>query len=132
MGLRISAYTGVVPEESLSEEERKETPEECFLEIRNPERYAARLQPLRDGVYVYGRLAQRENIGSYGYYSEWRDWLSRSYVGVPAADIDPRKHQGQPFFELIDFPDSSSFLGPEVAEKLSWNFDGWEHDSPGR
>lgn len=131
MGLRIYGYTGVVPRETLSEEELKDTPEECFLELRNPPRYTSRLEPLPEGVYVYTRLACEEHIGSYRLYADWRDWLSRSFIGVPAAEIDADEHRGQPFYELIDFSDSSGFLGPDAVETLSRNFDGWEHELEG-
>lgn len=127
MGLRIIAYTGVVPRESLSPEDLEQTPEECFLELSNPRGYESRLAPFQPGLYVYRRHAMHEDIGGYGYYSGWRDWMSRSFVGVPAAEVDGR-HAGMPFYELVDFTDSSGFLGPDAVEELSWNFDGWEHE----
>lgn len=128
MGLRIEAYTGLVPKESLSDEELKQTPDECFLTIQNDPGYTDRMAPLTDGEYVFTRFVRHEDIGSYTFYAGWRDWLSRSFVGVPASEIDARAHRGLPFYLLIDFSDSSGALGPEAVETLSRNFDGWEHE----
>ena len=60
--------------------------------------------------------------GSYGGYSQWREWLAR-VAGYPSInDIWDGKVPSGPFVELINFSDCEGTIGPVVAAKLAKDF----------
>jgi hypothetical protein len=80
------------------------------------------------GIQVYGVYGYADEFefraGSYGGYNEWRDWLSRSFLGVPARAVweNREKYRGEPFFYLINFSDCEGIIAGVAAKKLAKDF----------
>jgi hypothetical protein len=62
--------------------------------------------------------------GSYSSYNAFRDWLSQTMLGVPAATVwdNTDAYEHAPFFELIHFADNEGVIGPGPAKRLAAAF----------
>ncbi len=89
--------------------------------------YPKRNDGLKTGCYVVGKGGRSFGFraGSAAGYNHWRRELSLLAVGVEPEEVweHPRKFQGQPFVELIDFPDGvGPSIGPKTSAKLHADF----------
>lgn len=75
----------------------------------------------------YKSLGRRYSFcaGSYGGYAEWRRWLA-SAVGFKLKRIWKGKHEGCPFYELLNNSDCEGTLGPLSCAHLAPQFPEWE------
>ena len=123
MGLDVIAYEGIG--KFLGDSDQYDTKDNVFLS-RNPPGFSDVAPEIRhDGYYKILGKVFRFRAGSYGGYNEWREWLSEAFVGVFPKEIweNPKKFEGKPFVELINFSDSEGVLGKEVCYKLKKDFE---------
>jgi hypothetical protein len=82
-----------------------------------------RLDGKTEGTYD-GEDKFHFRAGSYGGYNEWRNWLSRKFLGVDPREVwdNKEKYTGKPFVELIDFSDCEGAFGPVTSAKLAKDF----------
>jgi hypothetical protein len=133
MGLDISAYRQLTPAPADWFDDEGEPLREHWDDsvriYRNPD------FPGRDaGLSETDRYTFADKMGfragSYGGYSEWRNWLAK-LAAYPVVTDEPACHQhsagawrasGGPFWEMIDFSDCEGVIGPIVAAKLAADF----------
>jgi hypothetical protein len=89
--------------------------------------FAKRKDDLATGCYVLRRGGKKLAFQPCWYtgYHLFRHELARLALGVQLEDIwdHPRRFKGQPFVELLDFPDSGGkVIGPETSAKLHADF----------
>lgn len=82
---------------------------------------------LKPGCYVRQKGGREFGFraGTAAGYGEWRQDLCLFALGVLPDDVwdHPRRYRGQPFFELINFPDSMGHgIGPAISAKLHTDF----------
>lgn len=134
MGLDITAYSNVEFLEVMDTEawEEKYYTHEEDMPFRTTiahhweSCYAERAEPVvENGVYRINGKELGVHAGSYSGYNQWRDWLSRTMLGVPARAVweNEKIYKGRPFYELIDFSDCEGIIGPVVAAKLAADFE---------
>lgn len=73
----------------------------------------------------YAADATTAHVGnSYGGHSQFRDRLSRVFLGVEPRVIweSPETYADRPFFELIHFADNEGTIGPDAAADLAADF----------
>ncbi len=85
-----------------------------------------RKDPVKEGCYVAGRGGRTSSLDfNYSAYAGWIRRLSLMALGVEPEDVwdHPRRYRGQPFVELIAFPDSGGgAIGPITSAKLYDDF----------
>ncbi len=102
--------------------------EECTDSHLEVSSYQNRKDGLKSGCYVKGKGGRSFGFRAcsyFGYYL-FRQELSLFFLGVMPQDIwdHPRRFHGNPFVELIDFPDSvGPVVGPKTSAKLASDFD---------
>lgn len=74
---------------------------------------------LTPGIYAYAE-SNDWGAGSYSGYNQWRDWLSRSALGVSAEEVwrnfDRWRDRGVAW--LINFSDCEGIIGAEVCARI--------------
>jgi hypothetical protein len=85
--------------------------------------FADRADGRESGFYSYGERLSFP-AGSYSSYNAFRDWLSQTMLGVPAATVwdNTDAYEHAPFFELIHFADNEGIIGPGPAKRLAAAF----------
>lgn len=66
----------------------------------------------------------RFRAGSYGGYNDFREWLSKTFIGVESKMVwkESDKYSDKPFFELVNFGDNDGAFGPVTSAKLALDF----------
>ena len=85
--------------------------------------FPAHFKGLTEDHYT-GMRVMRFPAGSYGGYSHWRDWLSRTFLGAGSDAVfdKPENYKEKPFEELINYSDCEGCIGPKVCMKLAQDF----------
>jgi hypothetical protein len=121
MGLDVVAYEGIG--QFLGDNRIYDKDDSVYLMIHVPT--MARAPEIRHNGY-YRRLGKEFGFraGSYSGYNSWRRWLCERFLGVDPKEVweDPKRFEGKPFYELIDFSDCDGILGTEVCLKLCDDF----------
>jgi hypothetical protein len=139
MGLDVTAYSKVEFLEAMDAEaweekywmNEKDMPFRTAIAHHWESCYADRAAPIIEGgVYRINGDEVDVHGGSYTGYNEWRDWLSRTMLGVPARAVweNEEIYKGRPFYELINFSDCEGIIGSVVAAKLAADFE--THQAP--
>jgi len=99
--------------------------ENCAIQYYTLEGQEARLEGLPAG-WVTADFVDGFRAGSYSGYNRWRRLLSKSVLGADADEVweNPRRFDGKPFVELIDFADNEGCIGPIISAKLAKDFQG--------
>jgi len=122
MGLDVVAYEGVGEflgkDATYGEDENS-----VYLGIHVPT--MDRAPEIRHNGY-YRKLGKEFSFraGSYSSYNSWREWLSERFLGATPQEVweDPKRFEGKPFYELINFSDCDGILGTKVCLKLYEDF----------
>jgi hypothetical protein len=138
MGLDIRAashlrYVGPVPDEDewqrLNDEAEAAgrcVSEQYFFLGPNDDGWDDRLGDMTPGLYECTPATEQHEFraGTYSGYSDWREQLCRSALGVSPETVweNPEQFTGQPFVELIHFTDCDGRIGTAVAAKLATDF----------
>lgn len=125
MGLDIFAYS------KLFEVTEKISPEEIedrgLIELKVDE--DNRITPTEAGVFC----CEEENsfvfrAGSYFGYNAVREIFSDVGMGVLPQEVwdNPKKYEGKPFYEIVDFSDCSGAIGTSACQKLLADFRAYQ------
>jgi hypothetical protein len=89
--------------------------------------FVGREAPLIDGAVYAAHGRDHFRAGSYSGYGRWREALSEMALGVSPETVwnNPETYEGKPFFEIIHFSDCEGTIGPELAVKLTADFDAY-------
>ena len=133
MGLDITVYSKIKFDthcEDVEPTEEQEEDENYINEYENKtvHLYAMEVFKLQnEGILTGGYDSDDKpdgfGAGSYSTYNQWRDELAKM-VGLNTAELwnKPEKFKDFPFFELINFSDCESFIGPKTSAKLYQDF----------
>ena len=144
MGLDISAYSKLSPappshlyEEDDGLEVVSGHWDDTTALYRN-EHFPDHCAGLLEGTFFIYEDAVSFKAGSYGGYSQWREWLAE-LVGYEPTAVSEGYRAGivsrtqacfegatGPFSELIGFSDCEGTIGPIVSEKLAKDFAEWD------
>lgn len=119
MGIDIEALSQVRRVGSKHSEETCDNDEHIIV---GPNRKL--LDGLKSGCYLCDGK-RFDFYVNYGGFETWQNAVSLIVLGVPISDVltNPRRFKGQPFVELIDFPDGNDVgIGPKTSGKLHEDF----------
>jgi hypothetical protein len=133
MGLDITALSKIRVEDhnmiklkellSMPVEEEKELYTFTENQIGSANNWIKDMEPGR-----YFKTEETEEFdfraGSYSGYGEYRMLISECFLGVTPRLVweNPKKYEGMPFYEQVDFSDCEGFIGPAVSAKLAKDY----------
>lgn len=132
MGLDITAHSEIEVVELLSDydEDRYLWPID-YINPHFPHAVPATWLGFEFVYYSVNGESHAFRAGSYGGYSMFRSALAEAFLGEPARRSDAsgnfwetiERHEGKPFYELINFSDCEGVMAGPVGKKLYADFE---------
>lgn len=127
MGLDITVYRNLTPAPDAEVDEEGNPVEwdshllitQSLIDMQE-KAFPGRLQ-LSAGIY-HAEETDAFRAGSYGGYSQWRNWLATVAGFADAQAFWGTATPGTPFYELINFSDCEGLLGAQACGRLAVDF----------
>jgi hypothetical protein len=134
MGLDIAAYRQLksapsdwlIEKDGYEELDQSHEDDGVYLGDYDQDEWPDHRKGIPSGKVFMFEDSMNFRAGSYGGYSQWREWLAEvaGYPNAPGATFHPHcmtvwEGAAGPFSELINFSDCEGIIGPVVAAKLA-------------
>ena len=122
MGLFITAYKNIRP---ATADEILAGQWSFFATVADKD-FAVNIELLEKQVYYMGEKTALVDMYSYRAFNDFRRYLAKSFIGVPAENIwrSPRAYpQDLPFFRLINFADNEGVMDWGTMRILKQDFE---------
>lgn len=123
MGLDLTFYRQLTPAPDAEMEEGYPVDYANVALLHDNADFPGRSAPTPCEVPLRFKAAMHVNAGSYGGYSDWRNWLATLAGYDSAQDFwTGRAPEGAPFHALINFSDCEGTIGTDACRVLAADF----------